>query len=50
MTPEFEQKLIDGVQDEVGGKPIGELAKWRDELLVGVLQQSRSKPSPSRGG
>jgi len=50
MTPEFEQKLIDGVQDEVGGKPVGELAKWRDELLVGVLQQLRSKPSPFRGG
>jgi carnitine 3-dehydrogenase len=39
MTPEFEQKLIDGVQDEVGGKSIDELARWRDRTLIDVLKQ-----------
>ncbi|GAC1494166.1 MAG: 3-hydroxyacyl-CoA dehydrogenase NAD-binding domain-containing protein [Acetobacteraceae bacterium] len=41
MTPEFEQKLIDGVQEEVGGKSIPELAAWRDQTLVAVLRQLR---------
>ncbi|GAC1345503.1 MAG: 3-hydroxyacyl-CoA dehydrogenase NAD-binding domain-containing protein [Acetobacteraceae bacterium] len=39
MTPEFEQKLIDGVLDEAGGKPIEELARERDRKLVALLKQ-----------
>jgi len=50
MTPEFEQRLIDGVRQEIGGRPIPDVASWRDKLLVGVLQQLRSNPSPAEGG
>ncbi|MBV8913414.1 MAG: hypothetical protein JOZ05_10300, partial [Acetobacteraceae bacterium] len=45
MTPEFEQKLIDGVQDEVGGRSVDELARWRDRTLLGVLKELAASPS-----
>ena len=41
MTPEFEQRLIDGVIEEAGGKPVGELARLRDEKLVAILRALR---------
>ena len=42
MTPEFEQRLIDGVVEEAGGQPIEVLAKARDTKLVAILQQLKA--------
>jgi 3-hydroxyacyl-CoA dehydrogenase len=38
LTPEVQQKLIDGVHAEVGSRTISELEAERDELLIGLLK------------
>jgi 3-hydroxyacyl-CoA dehydrogenase len=38
LTPEVQQKLIDGVRAEVGSRTIAELEAERDELLLGLLE------------
>ena len=38
LTPELQQKLIDGVHAEVGSRSIDELAAERDEILLGLLR------------
>jgi 3-hydroxyacyl-CoA dehydrogenase len=38
LTPEVQQKLIDGVHAEVGSRSIDELASERDEVLLGLLE------------
>ena len=38
LTPELQQKLIDGVHAEVGSRSIDELAGERDEILLGLLR------------
>jgi 3-hydroxyacyl-CoA dehydrogenase len=43
LTPELQQKLIDGVHAEVGSRSIDELAAERDEILLGLLEL-RTKP------
>jgi 3-hydroxyacyl-CoA dehydrogenase len=44
MTPEFRQKLIDGLHSEIGSLTIDELAAKRDEMLLGLLElRTRSK-------
>jgi len=37
MSPALRQKLIDGVQDEVGSRTIRDLAEERDSVLLGLL-------------
>ncbi|MGA7384024.1 MAG: 3-hydroxyacyl-CoA dehydrogenase NAD-binding domain-containing protein [Methylocella sp.] len=37
LTPELRQKLIDGVNAEVGSRSIQELAEERDRILLGLL-------------
>ena len=50
MTPEVQRKLIDSVHAEVGSRTIEELAKERDELLIGLVQlrTKRSETSAPR--
>jgi 3-hydroxyacyl-CoA dehydrogenase len=36
MTPELEQKIVDGVLDEADGRSIDELAAQRDAMLLGL--------------
>ncbi|TPG50735.1 3-hydroxyacyl-CoA dehydrogenase [Rhodanobacter glycinis] len=38
LTPEVQQKLIDGVHAEVGSRSIDELAAERDEVLLGLIE------------
>jgi 3-hydroxyacyl-CoA dehydrogenase len=38
LTPELQQKIIDGVLREVGSRSFRQLAKERDELLAGILR------------
>ncbi|GLR56753.1 3-hydroxyacyl-CoA dehydrogenase NAD-binding domain-containing protein [Rhizobium indigoferae] len=38
LTPELQQKLIDGVHAEVGFRSIDDLAAERDEVLLGLLE------------
>jgi len=38
LTPELQQKLIDGVHAEVGTRSIDDLAAERDEVLLGLLE------------
>ncbi|MFJ1211669.1 3-hydroxyacyl-CoA dehydrogenase NAD-binding domain-containing protein [Burkholderia pyrrocinia] len=41
ITPELRRKVIAGIQDEVGGRSIDQLAARRDEVLVGLLSLRR---------
>ena len=47
LTPEVQQKLIDGVHAEVGSRSIDELAAERDEVLLGLIEL-RDKADKSR--
>jgi hypothetical protein len=47
MTPEFQRKLIDSVHAEVGSRSIDELARERDELLIGLVQLRTKRPDTS---
>jgi hypothetical protein len=38
LTPELQQKLIDGVHAEVGSRSISDLAAERDEVLLGFIE------------
>jgi len=38
LTPELQQKLIDGLRAEVGARSIDELAAQRDEVMLGLLE------------
>jgi 3-hydroxyacyl-CoA dehydrogenase len=38
LTPEVQQKLIDGVHAEVGTRSVNELAAERDEVLLGLIE------------
>ena len=38
LTPELQQKLIEGVHAEVGSRSIDDLAAERDEILLGLLE------------
>jgi len=38
LTPEVQQKLIDGVHEEAGSRTISELEAERDELIIGLLE------------
>ena len=38
LTPEIQNKLVDGVHAEIGSRTIGELEAERDELLLGLLE------------
>lgn len=37
LAPELERKIVDGVLEETGGRPIADLARDRDEALVRLL-------------
>jgi 3-hydroxyacyl-CoA dehydrogenase len=41
MTPDLQQRLIDGVRDEVGGRSIAELAQRRDGFLADLQELRR---------
>jgi 3-hydroxyacyl-CoA dehydrogenase len=38
ITPELKQKVIDGVMREAGGRPVEELAKRENRVIVGLLK------------
>jgi 3-hydroxyacyl-CoA dehydrogenase len=40
VTPQVQQRIIDGVAEEAAGRSIAELARWRDEKLVEILRVS----------
>jgi 3-hydroxyacyl-CoA dehydrogenase len=59
LTSELQQRIIDGVLEEVGSRSFRQLAKERDELLLGLLRlraklskghRTRSKPRRSGAG
>jgi carnitine 3-dehydrogenase len=37
LTPELQRKIIDGVAEETHGRPVAELARERDRLLIEIL-------------
>lgn len=47
LTPELQQRIVDGVLEEVGSRSFRQLAKERDELLLGLLRL-RAKLSKAR--
>jgi regulator of protease activity HflC (stomatin/prohibitin superfamily) len=38
LSPQLQQKLIEGVRAEVGARSIDDLAAERDEVLLGLLE------------
>jgi 3-hydroxyacyl-CoA dehydrogenase len=44
LTPEVQKKLIDSVHAEIGSRSIDDLARERDEILLGLLEL-RTKPT-----
>jgi carnitine 3-dehydrogenase len=38
LTPEFKQRLADGVREEAAGRSVAELAEAENEVLVGLLR------------
>jgi 3-hydroxyacyl-CoA dehydrogenase len=47
LTPDLQQKLIEGVHAEVGARSIDDLAAERDEVLLGLLEL-RAKAAEAR--
>ena len=48
LTPEVQQKLIDGVHAEVGSRSIAELEAQRDEVLLGLLElRAKAEKAPA---
>jgi 3-hydroxyacyl-CoA dehydrogenase len=48
LTPEVQQKLIDGVHAEAGTRSIDELAAERDEVLLGLIEMRNKVSKTSR--
>jgi hypothetical protein len=44
LTPELQNKLIDGVHAEAGSRTIDELEAARDEILLGLLELRTKHP------
>jgi carnitine 3-dehydrogenase len=45
LTPDVQQKIIEGVADEMAGRSVPDIARWRDAALVevlGAVQRARS--------
>ncbi|WP_424135700.1 3-hydroxyacyl-CoA dehydrogenase NAD-binding domain-containing protein [Roseomonas chloroacetimidivorans] len=42
MTPELQGRIIEGVQDEAGGRSIAELSQARDRRIIAILQALRA--------
>jgi 3-hydroxyacyl-CoA dehydrogenase len=40
LTPDLQQLIVRGVAEEVAGRSVSELARWRDEKLVEILRIS----------
>jgi carnitine 3-dehydrogenase len=38
LTPQVQQLIIEGVAEEAAGRSVADLARWRDEKLVEILQ------------
>jgi len=47
LTPDVQKKLIDSVHAEAGSRSIEELARERDELLIGLVQLRTKRPETS---
>jgi hypothetical protein len=45
LTPEVQQKIIEGVAEEAGARDVPALARWRDEKLVELLKVVGAKGS-----
>jgi len=38
LTPEFKQRLADGVREEAAGRSVAQLAEAENEVIVGLLR------------
>ena len=38
VTPEVQRKIVEGVAEEAKGRSVPEIARWRDEKLVEILE------------
>jgi hypothetical protein len=47
FTPQVKQTIIDGVLQEAAGRSIDQLAKERDEVLLGLLALRAKQAEPS---
>ena len=48
LTPEVQKKLIDSVHAEVGSRTIEELEAERDEILLGLIELRKKRPTVSQ--
>ncbi|HVJ56016.1 MAG TPA: 3-hydroxyacyl-CoA dehydrogenase NAD-binding domain-containing protein [Aliidongia sp.] len=49
LTPELQQKLVDGVAAETGGRPIAELERERDAMLARIIELRRDGANTIEG-
>jgi carnitine 3-dehydrogenase len=49
LTPEVQRRIIDGVAEEAAGRDVQELASWRDEKLVALLETLGEKGTRRAG-
>lgn len=48
VTPELQQRLVEGVAEEAAGRSVADLARWRDEALVRLIA-AREAAKPDTG-
>jgi 3-hydroxyacyl-CoA dehydrogenase len=49
LTPDVQRRIIEGVAEEAAGRDIEQLARWRDEKLVEILEVVGKKGSSRTG-
>jgi hypothetical protein len=48
LTPQVQKKLVDSVHAEVGSRTIEELEAERDEVLLGLIEMRRKRPTATQ--
>lgn len=46
ISPESRELLVDGVRKSMGGRDAAEIARWRDEKIIGLLRVIYGKQEP----
>lgn len=49
ISPKSRERLVDGVRESMGERDAAEIARWRDEKIVGLLKVIYGKQEPNTG-
>lgn len=50
ISPESRKMVVEGVQKAMGGRDVADIARWRDEKIVGLLKVIYGKGEPHTDG